>query len=323
MKKHFKKHFHTEFSVIILGVVCCASSIGCSSEDSAPNVSTNIEAWDSHIKAKKLNDSMVLAQVNGIPIYPETVEFQAKQLQQKLSKEEALAEAIDFYLLEEEARRRGYARDKTVISEFKKALALAYLKKEGEAFTEKSIPLETLKKRYESQKFRFVHGAQRDVVHALAMTGDGLYSDNDAKRIAREMSIAAANADSEKAFRQAVATVGADGTKIRVEDLPPFDQRNTGFVKPFVEGTFAIDYPGQKVSKPIKTKFGYHVIFVKNEEPAVDISFTDARKTLENEIFSFERQKYISELIDDVYNRGNVFIYDIEINNSNFAESAH
>lgn len=51
-----------------------------------------------------------------------------------------------------------------------------------------------------------------------------------------------------------------------------------------------------KVSEPVKTEFGYHLIKVTDHTPAKDVSFSEAKDKVREELIAIEMNKLISEL---------------------------
>lgn len=301
-----KQHFYW----VPLGLSLLLWVAACENDTPSTDFQSISEKWNSGIQPKPVDKKTVLATVGGVAIYPQELSHHMKRSPKPLSKADALEELIQFHLLSQEAQKRGYGVRSEVVTEYKKALALAFLKKKGNGFTTRSLSESTLRNRYQEQKSRFVHGALRDVLHALVLTGNGKHSETEAKIIGDRIRDSVKNVSTEHAFRDAVKAATEGVPNIKIEDLPPFDAASQKFVKPFVKGTFAIQYPKERISKLVETQFGFHIIYIQSDAPAVNIPFEQARTTLEKELVQPERKKFIAKLIDDLYQNGKVFIYD-------------
>ena len=262
---------------------------------------------------RQLAGGTVLATVNGEPIYKEDVDVYLAGGMHASSPGEALNNVIDVALLSDEAARRGFSGKPDVFAAYTKALAMEQLVRAGKEFTVDRVPEKMLKAAYEQQKRRFVHGTVRSVVHALVLTSEGKKEPTaEDWQLARDILDAVKNTDSAAAFRLAVEAVQTAhmNRKITIENIPAFERDTTRLVKPFVDGTWAVDYPNKHISKIVRTRFGLHVIFVIDEKPAENLSFEEARPTLAKELLPAARKKYINQYIDNLVAAGNVFIYD-------------
>ncbi len=84
-----------------------------------------------------------------------------------------------------------------------------------------------------------------------------------------------------------------DSNKGRGEDLNWFSR--AAMVKPFEKAVFALEEPGD-ISKPVKTKFGWHVIALLGRRPASRQSLKEAR----GNIMGILRQQVLSGWIDGI-----------------------
>ena len=66
-------------------------------------------------------------------------------------------------------------------------------------------------------------------------------------------------------------------------------------VKPFEEAAFSL--PVGEISKPVKTRFGYHLILVEKKEPGRQKSFEEVREKLIEEA----KKKAESDVITDYW----------------------
>jgi peptidyl-prolyl cis-trans isomerase C len=294
--------------VALVGISACQPA-----PDPEARVVGELAAYDSQLSKRAVDTSRVLATVNGHPIYREDLEAYLNAGLEAKTKDDVLEGVIRTVLLADEARRRGYARNGEVATAFKKALALELLVQKGHGFTEKSIDESVLRAAYEHQKrSRFVHGKKRTVVHALVRPPKGKNISSVERRIAAQIQKKVQGAQSESEFRKAVDEFKKESpsASIVVEKLPPFDGESTAFVQPFVKGAFGIAYPHERVSVPVETSYGIHVIFVESEGEASNVSFVEARGTLSAEMIDSERRKYVATFIETLEKKADIFVYD-------------
>jgi hypothetical protein len=127
--------------LLLLAVMACGTS-------AAPlPVSPGSEGMA--FRARPVGDDLVVAQVNGEPVYGSCVRAQAEGL--GITDQQALDQCIGFELLADEARRRGLLGDPDAISASKREAVRAFLRGEfyGDHFGPGSLPLEDLRKMWE------------------------------------------------------------------------------------------------------------------------------------------------------------------------------
>ncbi len=299
----------------VLGsVLALAGAFACEpAPDPEARMVGELDAYDSQLPKRAVDASRVLATVNGHPIYREDLEAYLNAGLAAKTKDDVLEAVIRTVLLADEARRRGYAGNGEVATAFKKALALELLVRKGHGFTEQSIDESSLRAAYEQQKrSRFVHGKKRTVVHALVRPPKGKNISSVERGIAAQIQKKVQGAQSESEFRKAVDEFKKESpsASIVVEKLPPFDGESTAFVQPFVKGAFGIAYPDERVSVPVETSYGIHVIFVESEGEASNVSFAEARGTLSAEMIDGERREYVATFIEALEKKADIFVYD-------------
>lgn len=298
----------------VLSALALAGAFACQrTPDPEARVVGKLAADDSQLSKRTVDATRVLATVNGHPVYREDLEAYVNAGMEANTKDDVLEGVIRTVLLADEARRRGYARNGEVATAFKKALALELLVQKGHGFTEKSIDESALRAAYEQQKqSRFVHGKKRTVVHALVRPPKGKSISSVERGIAVQIQKKVQGAQSESEFRKAVDEFRkqSPSASIVVEKLPPFDGESTAFVQPFVKGAFGIAYPDERVSDPVETSYGIHVIFVESEGEASNVSFAEARDTLAAEMIDGERRKYVETFIETLEKKADIFVYD-------------
>ena len=65
-------------------------------------------------------------------------------------------------------------------------------------------------------------------------------------------------------------------------------------VEGFAKAAFAIE--AGKVSDPVKTEFGYHLIKVTAHNPAKDVSFSEVRDRVREELVAIEMNNLVKDL---------------------------
>ena len=80
-------------------------------------------------------------------------------------------------------------------------------------------------------------------------------------------------------------------------------------VPEFEEAAFAMEL--DKVSEPVKTQFGYHLIKVTEKSDAKPLSFEDAKDDIEHELLSAARQAAVDSKVNQLK-----ILYPVDIKNS-------
>ncbi len=267
--------------------------------------------------AKSVETASLAARVDGVPIFVEEVQDLLAPdagVDGGVTPDEALETLISNALLANEAKRRGFGEAAEVADARRLALARQLLEiRVGEGVREDTIDEKKLRRIYDAWKPRYVHGVQRRVVHFLAQTKKNMFDNAEARRIATAARAAALGAENEEAFKQRLGPFQERyKRKVRIESLTPFDAKSTTFVRPFVEGAFAVpEVTG--ISEPVKTRFGWHVIFVAEELPVLNRSFEEVRGELAREVLPQARKGAARELLSQLARESGVFVYEKEL----------
>jgi len=253
----------------------------------------------------------IAALVDGVPITVDDVQGLVDEADGGVSAAEALDALVQQQLLAAEAERRGFGADDEVDAERRKALARALVELQADGVTVDTLDQEKLRKLYESSIDQFVHGPERRVIHAVALTGKQRLTDEEARRLIGQVRDAARGATTEERFRAAVRPLIAERGKkvLKVEKLPPFHAASKRFAGPFVEAAFAVPGPGH-LSEPFRTEFGWHVLLVLEELPAADVSYEEAREIIGAEVVPAERKQRIDGLLDRLVEQGGVVVHE-------------
>jgi hypothetical protein len=254
----------------------------------------------------------VVATVDGTSILDTQVTELVEAAENTLSLQEALEILIQTELLAKEAERRGFGDSPEVARARSVELTHAIFRHQiTDKFDLESLDVEQLRKAYQQYQDHFVHGLQRRVVHFLAHTGNNQLDATLALDLAMQVVEATRSAKTEKEFEslaKAVSDKDEYRGKTRVENLSPFEVDNTDFVGPFVKGAFAIPSVGQ-VSPPVKTTFGWHVIYYSEEIPAKNVSFEDARMELAKKLLPRKKTLEAGALFNSIHEKSDIFVY--------------
>ncbi len=252
----------------------------------------------------------VVAVVNGVVIRATEVLSLMDSADGGVDANEAVDILVRNELLSQEAMKRGFGNEIEVKYAKKTALARACLKKRvGEDITTQTLDEEKLRALYEANIERFVHGVYRRVRHILVFTGDVGLPDDEAFKVATEIAEEAERIATEQEFVELFRSFNDKyPSTLKLERLKPFDAANTRYVPEFVAGTFAIKGIGD-TSPPIKTSFGWHVIFVAAELPAKNEPYEDVRDSLARSVLPAEKELKYEAFVDELEQRIGVFLY--------------
>ncbi|MEP6882407.1 MAG: SurA N-terminal domain-containing protein [Dokdonella sp.] len=181
-------------------------------------------------------------------------------------------------------------------------VALDYLEIDASTLDVKMTPDEaTLKDRYEKEKTRFVSTEQRLASHILIKVG-GKGGPDDQKKALEKAQKIADEAKSGKDFAELAKASSEDlGSKALGGDLGWLDK---GMTDPaFESALYALDKG--KISDPVLSPEGYHVIEVRDVRPGATRTFAEVRDELAKDYGESERERVYNEksgrLIDLTY----------------------
>lgn len=163
------------------------------------------------------------------------------------------------------------------------------------------ISEDTLLSRYEQEKGRFVTPERRLTSHILLnVEADDETSDAEAMALAADL---AERARSGESFEDLASEFSQDpGSANSGGDLGWVE---TGvMVAPFEEALFAME--ADTVSDPVKTSFGYHVIWLREVDESHGQTFDEVREELRTE----EAQEQAREVYDDIVQRLTEITYE-------------
>lgn len=289
------------------GLVALAAALAaaCGGEAAAPDGRAKTPAGG----AAPSDLGRAAAVVDGEAIGIEEVRALAEAPDAGLTAREALEALVDERLLAAEAARRG-AGGADVEVERQRALARRLLARIRDGVTAADIDPKRLEAAYEAQKGRFVHGALRGVVHAVALAERGSAGDAAARALAGEIRASAEGAASAEEFEERARPFQSrGGVEVRIERLPDFAADTRAFEKAFVDAAFAVPRVGG-ISPPFRTSYGWHVACVAREIPPQNVPFAEARAALADELLPAERRRRVDSLLERLARERGVFVYE-------------
>ncbi|MGN7830136.1 peptidyl-prolyl cis-trans isomerase [Pseudoxanthomonas sp. 22568] len=179
-------------------------------------------------------------------------------------------------------------------------VSLEYVEVNGATLPGAVAPDEaTLRKRYETEKNRFVAPEQRVVSHILIGAPAG--ADAATLKKAEDKAAALAAQARQGADFAALAKANSEdpGSKDTGGLLPAF-ARDGSMVKPFEDAAFAMQ--AGEIRGPVKSDFGYHVLKLNEIKPGQGKSFEEVRDELAREQATADAERAYNELAGKLVN---------------------
>jgi parvulin-like peptidyl-prolyl isomerase len=251
------------------------------------------------VLALSLPASDVLATVNGHKITKADIQEVMNAMGARTTydalppevKKKVLDQVIEQQLLQEKALKSGIEKDKEykeALAKLKKKLALdVWMKKELDKI---KVSDAEAKKAYNEHKSAFQRPESVHARHILVKT------EKEAKEIIDILKKTPKSKLKAK-FEELARTRSTGPSASRGGDLGTFGRKQ--MVKEFSDAAFALK-AGEFTKKPVKTQFGYHVIYVEEKHPAQTIPFSEVKErikqNLKMEKFKEKMQKLAQEL---------------------------
>ena len=238
-------------------------------------------------------ETKIVATVDGKPIFLSEIIGMAQRLPEqyrKMSLEAVypslLTRAIDSKLVTLEGRRAGFSKDpdvkKRLLDVEDQIISEIFLTKTiGSQVTEKA-----LQKIYSETKSEMASGDQIKARHIL------LDSEEKAMEIIKKLQ--AGGEFAKLASEYSTGPSAASGG-----DLGWFGEGQ--MVPGFSKAAFALN-PGDIVTKPVKTQFGWHIILVEDRKVSAPPSFDEAKEQLASTM----SQKLLKELIETLRTKAKI-----------------
>lgn len=213
-------------------------------------------------------------------------------------KERVIQQVIEKQLLLAESKKEGIEN----APEFKEALETAkdeialevWMKKQFDKIT---VTDEDAKKFYEANTDRFKQPASYKARHILVKKED------EAKSILKELS--KAKDKSEAAFSEAAKKHSIDGSAQNGGDLGWFAEGQ--MVKPFFDAAKALK-KGEYTKSPVKTQFGFHLIYMDDTKAAGKVPFETAKEQIKNMLKMDKFKESVSQRAKDLREKAKVEI---------------
>jgi len=271
-----------------------AALIGCGSAEQGVSPQTERGSTD-----RQATDDPVVARVGRVPILASAVARQARL--SSASPEAALQDLIDVEVLAAEARRRGYHRGGEAVEAARRAAVRQLLEQTFERdYTPDRVSESELEALYQKRRRRYVHPELRDVVHALAAVSESAPQDDHrrsrqwAEGLVGELAGLALTPEEFKARAERRAR---GDLRVVVERLATARHGTT--VEEFARAAFDLKRPGA-IGGPVRTSFGYHVIYLASIEPAEDRPFSEVRAEILRETWPELRRRAFERFVEEL-----------------------
>lgn len=215
----------------------------------------------------------------------------------KNAQKEVLEQIINRKLIAKDAIKNGIEKDKTfekAINKMKEDLAFQIWQKnelESLKFTDSQK-----KDFYEKNKEKFVQPGKLNARHILVKT------ENEAKDIIKQLDKAS---DKEAKFIELAKTKSEGPSKKNGGDLGEFSEAQ--MVPEFSKGAKSLN-PKSYSKTPVKTQFGYHVIYLKDKKPSKSLSFKEVEGNISQILIGNEYNKKAKELADKLRSKAKIVI---------------
>ncbi|MEW6219986.1 MAG: peptidylprolyl isomerase [Thermodesulfobacteriota bacterium] len=239
----------------------------------------------------RLTSAGLEAQIQSLP-----PQLQAMLLRNPNMKEDMVNRWVQMTLLAKEAEARGLQdrpEFKAKLEEMRKA-ALA-----EELFTttmaeQGQVTEAELKAYYDQNQAEFAKGEEVRAQHILVAVPEGAKPEDDANAKARVQEVQAALAKGEAFAALAQKYSDDPGSKAKGGDLGFFGRGR--MVPEFEKAAFST--PKGKMSEPVRTKFGYHLIMVTDQRPGGKESFEEARPKIEARLSGDKNKDAMDSLLE-------------------------
>jgi parvulin-like peptidyl-prolyl isomerase len=211
------------------------------------------------------------------------------------TKRQVIDQAIEKRLLTANANKSDITSSKDyqeALEKVKQDLALEFwMQKEFKAI---NIKHSAVKKFYEDNSSKFQQPESVKARHILVKTED------EAKALIKELE---ASKDTLSKFIELAKTKSTGPSGPNGGDLGWFDAKR--MVPEFSAASFKLD-KNSFTKSPVKTQFGYHVIYVEDKKPSSTVPLADVKSQIENQLKSEKFKEIVSELAKDLRKKAKV-----------------
>lgn len=259
----------------------------------------------------------IIAKVNGIPLYLSQLEFLVSFKRKEDDSEEYIKQGleaiINLELLYQYAKGKGLkVKDDELREIRRKAMVQRFLEDQFEKRLK--LPEEELRKAYEANKRLFVHSQLRKVIHILVRIPLKKKDDRDyvekALNLANEIYEKAKECQNSEEFYD----IGLNyqfNTKefnVTVERIRYFSKEDQ-LEDSFLEASFNLKEIGD-ISPPVKTNYGYHIIFLEDILPPENKNFEEAKEEVRRFHLPYYQKRVFEETLKELIKKYKVEGYN-------------
>ncbi len=280
-------------------VLCCARA-----QEPLPSVDrqASVESY----RAQSALDDRVVSTVDGTPITLGQVRDLARET--GLSPLEALHRLQEERVLVTQAEAQGLGDAPEVREAVARASVRALLRARIEGpLTPESFSDQEVRERAQRDAARFTRNERRRSTHVLAEVAPDAPAELSLHAMAfvREAIERLAAAEDPISEAHAIASTHQDlPFRVRVEDLPPVE-REGPLVSEYSSALFSRETTGV-VGEPIRTRFGWHAIVVRDIHPAWQIPEDEVERVVRKELATEMRARALDSLVQELASRTNV-----------------
>jgi len=254
------------------------------------------------LTTKARADAVIVAEVNGKPVYGDCVATQVEHGKAATAKE-ALQQCIDFELLAQEAFSRGYLSGREMIELRKQEAARLFMDKDfATKFSSPAdVPENELKRWYQRAKARYVHPEYRKVTYVRAAytknTPPGTKLDVEARLLINKV-YDGLKGERFFGWKRPLYNLNKESFEFlarRAAGTQPLGSEQSHTFKrwgpvheSFRKPAFEIPAVGM-VSPPARTPWGWDIILLEHIEPPKNIDYEGAKDDLRTFLFQSSR----------------------------------
>ncbi|MBM4319237.1 MAG: hypothetical protein FJ125_04575 [Deltaproteobacteria bacterium] len=258
-------------------------------------IGPTMESW---LAQPQTTDDPIVARVGDVAIPLSLVAAKLALEPATTTPRELLDRLLDQEVLAQEAVRQGLGQSTALRDAWKSAAVQRLLREEFEPISRtQDIPQEVLKQSYQQNHRYFNHGDLIAVSHLLVKVAEG--ADEASWQAGLELAqqlhheLLQSRPDTKEAFLAQAEVLSKRSEAIRVEELG-FVAENSRLVPEFLKATFELGQDGQ-LSAPVRTIYGWHVIFRHDFKPKRSMTFEEARPGIAEKVWAEWRKMRFAE----------------------------
>jgi peptidyl-prolyl cis-trans isomerase C len=288
-------------------VVWLGCAAACGDEPAAPD---QAPTGPVALPVAPAGDRMVVAEVDGAPVYDDCVAAQAAA--HALDRHAALDQCIAFELLAQEAERRGLAAHADVRRAQKTESVRRLI---DEAFQARypgpdSVPRSQLEAIHGELRLRYVRPEYRETTYVRLPVPEkehppGSPADTEARALIEQVHAALAGRRDLTAEQVQQAMTDLIGERpMESAEIHPIHRKDR-IVEPYLAATFAVPEPGM-VSSPFRTEWGWDIVLLRKIHPAMNQTVDDVA----DELFELLRRRLYQQWVASMLERAAVERHD-------------